>query len=298
MDDPRFDTLARLWANGVDRRWVLRALTGATAAAMLARTWGGLARAQDDGLPLGGVCASTDQCRRGDMATVICADNGIAADGPLNCCVDRGCCGSDADCCGDLRCAPTPDVCSVCAFPPFPTRFLGETCDSPADCVPSVVYRGVSCVEGRCAAPGVDPPPTANRRHPDPESALAAAVDLARLEAAGAFDALYDRMHPEAQAVVPRAAVVGWYAAEFAPRGAAGAGAVKVRFVDWTWPVTGTTYPGTAEVTYWQRFAGGALVRDAVRLVPGPTGEWGWFFGRDRAFVEEQIAKYAAASES
>jgi len=47
----------------------------------------------------------------------------------------------------------------------------------------------------------------------DERSSLAAdvAVALSRLEAAGDFDALYDRMHPDAQAVVPQAAIEGWY---------------------------------------------------------------------------------------
>jgi hypothetical protein len=29
-----------------------------------------------------------------------------------------------------------------------------------------------------------------------------------------------------------------------------------------------------------------------VRLVKDPFGNWSWFFGRDRAFVEEQIIRY------
>ena len=38
------------------------------------------------------------------------------------------------------------------------------------------------------------------------------------LEAARDFDALYERMHPDARAVVPRSAVVGWYESFFADR--------------------------------------------------------------------------------
>ena len=57
--------------------------------------------------------------------------------------------------------------------------------------------------------------------------------------------------------------------------------------------MTGVTYPETAEVTYWQRFATGPAVREAVRLVRDDAGAWRWFFGRDRAFVDEQIARYA-----
>lgn len=121
---------------------------------------------------------------------------------------------------------------------------------------------------------------------------MAVAEELAALEAAGEFDALYERLHPDARSVVPRAAVVGWNAAEFAPRGAGWAEAVKVRFVEWVWPVTRVTYPETAAVTYRQRCAEDGLVRDAVR---DGAGAWGWFFGRERAFVEEQIERFGGA---
>jgi hypothetical protein len=291
LDDRRFDALARVAAGRAPCRSMLRGLVGAALIAVLGVGQRRSAAAQEGGAPVGGTCTATAQCRPGEMAAVICGDNGIAADGDLNSCVDRGCCASDADCCGDMRCAPTGDVCSVCAFPPFPTRFLGEVCATDEDCVASVVYR-ITCADGRCAAPGVAVPPSGVRLGPDPEAAMATAEELARLEAAGAFDALYDRMHPDAQAIVPRAAVVGWYEDVFAPREPVAAGAIKVRFVEWRWPVTGVAYPETAEVTYWQRFADEPVVRDAVRLVEVERGEWRWFFGRDRAFVAEQIARY------
>ena len=127
------------------------------------------------------------------------------------------------------------------------------------------------------------------------EQAAATAVYLSQLEATGEFDTLYDWLHPDAQAVVPRTAVVGWYAAAWAPRGADPITVIRVRFVDWTWSVTGETYAGTAEVAFQQRFADGSVVADVVRLVKIDTGAWCWFFGRDPAFVAEQIARYGDA---
>ena len=51
---------------------------------------------------------------------------------------------------------------------------------------------------------------------------LAAAADAARelsiLEADRDFDGLYERLHPDALAVVPRSAVVGWYESYFEER--------------------------------------------------------------------------------
>ncbi|MDP9366506.1 MAG: neutral zinc metallopeptidase, partial [Chloroflexota bacterium] len=127
----------------------------------------------------------------------------------------------------------------------------------------------------------------------DARGVAATAVALSRLEATGDFNALYDRIHPDAHAVVPRAAAFGWFEEEFAPRGPGVSTVTGVRFVEWTWAVTGKTYPYTAEVSFEQPFADGTVAEDVVRLVQDRNGEWRWFFGRDRAFVEEQIARYA-----
>jgi len=119
------------------------------------------------------------------------------------------------------------------------------------------------------------------------------AVALSVLEASGDFNALYDLIHPDAHAVIPRAAVIGWFQDTFAPRGPGVSTVTDVEFVAWTWPVTGQTYPVSAEVSYEQPFADGPVEAGVVRLVRDETGEWRWFFGRDRAFVEAQIARYA-----
>jgi hypothetical protein len=203
---------------------------------------------------------------------------------------------SDADCCGTKRCAPTGDVCSGCAEPPFPTRQQGQLCADDSECVFSVTCQ-IACIDTRCTCLGEQPNQGASGRPPfpdipDAETSLSAAEAFSALEATGQFDALYDRLHLDAQRVIPREAVVGWYQAEFAPLGPAPATAFKVRFIPWTWEVTGQTYPNTAEVAYAQGFADGSVVRDEVRLVKGWQGEWSWFFGRDRAFVEEQIARF------
>ena len=121
--------------------------------------------------------------------------------------------------------------------------------------------------------------------------AAAAAVEISRLEAEGAYDALYDRMHPDAQAISPRETVVGWYEAESAPLGPGVITVLSVAFVDWTWEVTGTTYPNTAEVSFSQPYADGTVSQGVLRLVES-GGEWRWFFGRDRAFVDAQNARF------
>ena len=136
------------------------------------------------------------------------------------------------------------------------------------------------------------PLPAPAQRGGDAEAAAGAAVALSRLEARSDFNALYDRIHPDAHAVIPRAAVVGWFRDEYAPLGPGVSTVTGVRFVEWTWPVTGRTYPYTAEVAFEQPFADGSVLEDVVRLVQDRNGEWRWFFGRSREFVEEQIARY------
>lgn len=139
VDGQRFDDLTRSLARGFSRRGVLRWLVGGAAAGVLATRRAGQVGAQDATVPLGGACAATAQCRQDRMGTAVCADNGIAGDGALTCCHVSGCCASDADCCGDLLCAPTGDVCSVCLRPPFATKVVGDACADSSECVGSVV---------------------------------------------------------------------------------------------------------------------------------------------------------------
>lgn len=295
MDGAMFDRLARI-VSGVTRRGVLRALIFAATAIRLTPVR--IARAELEGVVvLGGECSSAGECRQQDMqAEAICADNGFTADGALNCCVENGCCVSDADCCGDLRCAPTGDVCSVCRMPPFPTRSRGQLCASDDECIPSVICT-VACIDDRCTCPDLPEQAAADGSPalpdvPDPVTALAAAENLSLLEVTGQLEGLYDLLHPDARAVVPLAAVRGWYEIASPSRGASVAEVVKVRFIPWTWQVTGQMYPETAEVAFRQTLANGRVIRDEVRLVKNGQGEWGWFFGRDREFVEEQIERY------
>jgi hypothetical protein len=128
---------------------------------------------------------------------------------------------------------------------------------------------------------------------PATEQAAATAVYLSQLEAADDLETLYDWLHPDAQAVVPKEAVVGWYTAEWLPRRPGPIRVTDVETGEWTWPVTGETYAHTATVAYEQPFADGTIERDVVRLVQDEQGLWRWFFGRDRTFVDEQIARFA-----
>ena len=129
-------------------------------------------------------------------------------------------------------------------------------------------------------------------------AAGAAARAISRLEGAGDYAAVARRMHPDSQAVAPAAAVVGWYEGDLAGRRTAELTVTGVEFVAWTWEVTGRAYPRTAAVSFVQPFWTGGVREDVagvVHLVEA-DGNWGWFFGNSRAFVDEQIARFAPAA--
>jgi hypothetical protein len=137
------------------------------------------------------------------------------------------------------------------------------------------------------------PVPTVRAQEPA-AAAAETAVFLAEREIAADWDGLYVALHPDAQAVVPVAAMAGWYANDFLPRGPNPIEILDVWFVEWTWQVTGVTYPWTAEVTYRQTFwdDGTETTTDAVVHLVESDGGWRWFFGADMAFVAAQIARF------
>lgn len=57
------------------------------------------------GLALGAVCTETAQCATVSGGVVVCGDNFISDDGPLNCCLEEGsACGASSECCGTVNC--------------------------------------------------------------------------------------------------------------------------------------------------------------------------------------------------
>ena len=130
------------------------------------------------GLAPGAVCANSNECSQSGGA-VVCADNGIASDGALNCCRNEGgACANSAGCCGGLDCAggvctpagsgglspgaacSTTSQCSqgggaaYCADNGIPSdgalnccRYEGGTCTIGAGCC-----GALQCLNGICAS--------------------------------------------------------------------------------------------------------------------------------------------------
>lgn len=89
---------------------------------------------------LGGQCAATGECSQAGGA-VFCDDNGIASDGPLNCCrYELGGCASGNQCCGGLDCIN--GVCSpISGSQGGGNIALGGECAADAECT---IQGGVS----------------------------------------------------------------------------------------------------------------------------------------------------------
>ena len=140
----------------------------------------------------------------------------------------------------------------------------------------------------------------ANQHRPlaQTEDDLDAAAEAVRafslLEAARDFEQLYELMHPDARAVAPRTAVVGWYESYFENRDAGEARITEAVYEPWTWGVTGVTYENAVTVRFVQPFVVNGAAEDVVsevHVVPFES-TWGWFFGASSSFVDEQIALY------
>jgi uncharacterized membrane protein len=123
------------------------------------------------------------------------------------------------------------------------------------------------------------------------------AIQISRHESRRQFSRLYDLMHPDAKAIIPREVVIGWYRDYLPGFDALGELTVRgIRVIDWTWEVTGVRYPNTAEVSFVQPFTQNGVtteLEDVVRLVPVSENDYRWFFGRTAEFVDEQIRLYA-----
>jgi thiol-disulfide isomerase/thioredoxin len=129
----------------------------------------------------------------------------------------------------------------------------------------------------------------------DLREATFTAEEIFRLADERKFNAMYDRIHPDAHAVIPRAAAVGTFEELYAIFQAERSEIVDVQFGSWEWAVTGETYPYAAQVAFEQPYVDlngrEQLLEDTMYLVKS-DGEWRWFFGASMEFVETQIERF------
>jgi len=122
------------------------------------------------------------------------------------------------------------------------------------------------------------------------------AGEILRLAYERKFNAMYDRIHPDAHAVIPRVAAVGTFELIYEQNQAGEATITGSRLTEWTWGVTGKTYPRAAEISFEQPYVDSngnpQLLKDNMYLVK--DGEWRWFFGSSMEFVQQAIAQFGS----
>jgi predicted metalloprotease len=142
------------------------------------------------------------------------------------------------------------------------------------------------------AAPGAA---RAQDEERDLAEAVATADEILRLAYERKFNAMYDRIHPDAHAVVPRATAIGAFEDIYAETQAGRGEVVDARLTEWTWGVTGESYPNAAEIDFRQPYVDengqDAVLEDRLYLVES-DGEWRWFFGNSPEFVEQANELY------
>jgi predicted metalloprotease len=129
----------------------------------------------------------------------------------------------------------------------------------------------------------------------DLAAARARAEEIFALAADGQFNIMYDLIHPDARAVVPRVVAVNTFRELYALTEAGRSEIVDVEIGPWTWGVTGQEYEYAAAVSFRQPYVedGEEQIReDVMYLVQDDDGEWRWFFGGTREFVDLAIETF------
>src|SRR4051812_43236967 len=105
-------------------------------------------------------------------------------------------------------------------------------------------------------APGVALPTAAQEQdlNRDRANAATTASEILRLASEHKFNAMYDYIHPDAMAVVPRAAAIGAFTQAYEDTRAGLGQIVSVEIVPWIWGVTGKQYPSAAKVSFVQPY--------------------------------------------
>ena len=129
----------------------------------------------------------------------------------------------------------------------------------------------------------------------DKQSATEAATNILTLAVNRQFNAMYDSIHPDAMAIIPRAAAVGAFTAIYDAAQVKDATIRDVEMTSFTWGVTGKEYGYAAAVDFSQSYTDdqgrAQTLRDTMYLVKA-DGEWRWFFGSDPDFVQSVIKQY------
>jgi predicted metalloprotease len=132
-------------------------------------------------------------------------------------------------------------------------------------------------------------------------AAVQSADHILRLAVDRQFNALYDLIHPDAAAVVPRGAAIAAFEEIYGASNAGDATIVSIQMGPWTWNVTGQAYDRAAAVEFTQPFVNAdgrpTILEDTMYLVEH-NGTFKWFFGSDAEFVQSVLDNYSAGGQT
>lgn len=113
---------------------------------------------------------------------------------------------------------------------------------------------------------------------------------------AGNYNGLFDYLHPDVLAEVPRSVALQIFSQIYGAAKPSKATITDVQLGAYTWPVNGKTYDDAAQVTYTQDFTAQdgskSTLETMMYLVPF-QGQYRWFFGNSRAYIADASARFA-----
>jgi predicted metalloprotease len=129
----------------------------------------------------------------------------------------------------------------------------------------------------------------------DKQAATEAATTILTQAVNRQFNAMYDLIHPDAMAIIPRAAAVGAFTDIYNEAQVKDATIHSVEMTSFTWGVTGKRYGYAAAVDFSQSYTDdqgrAQTLQDTMYLVKSGDA-WRWFFGSDPDFVQSMIQQY------
>ncbi|MEZ4497866.1 MAG: neutral zinc metallopeptidase [Thermomicrobiales bacterium] len=132
-------------------------------------------------------------------------------------------------------------------------------------------------------------------------AAVEAAERILRLAVDRQFNALYEYIHPDAAAIIPRGAAIAAFEEIYGASNVGDATIVSIQMGPWTWGVTGKEYPRAAAIEFTQPFVNddgrAETLEDTMYLVED-QGQFKWFFGSDPEFVQGVIDDYEAGGNA
>jgi putative neutral zinc metallopeptidase len=147
---------------------------------------------------------------------------------------------------------------------------------------------------------GVGTFPVRAKEQQDIKDATARAEEIFQLAADQKYNAMYDLIHPDAHAVVPRSVAVNTFKELYALAEAGQSKVTGVEMGPWTWGVTAKTYDNAAAVSFEQPYKENGeekILKDTMYLVRADDGQWRWFFGGTKEFVDLAIETFGDPTE-